>query len=143
MRISRTFSVGATPSDAVAYLADFTNAKEWDPGTQDCARLDSGPVAVGATWRNVSRVLGRQTELTYRLDRLEPDHITLVGTNKSATSTDDITVIGSDSGGSVITYTATIDLHGVASLATPLMKIEMERLGTETVKGITTALSRP
>ena len=54
MQVKRVFTVEALQSVVVDYLADFGNAEEWDPGTVSCTRLDSGPVQVGARWRNVS-----------------------------------------------------------------------------------------
>jgi carbon monoxide dehydrogenase subunit G len=139
VKVTRTMTVPRPVDEVVAYLADFTNAVEWDPGTVRCKRLDDGPVAVGARWHNVSKVLGRETELEYRLQTLEPGHIVLVGTNKSATSTDDITVVA-NGGGTEITYSATIELNGLVALAAPIMKLAMERLGDGTVTGITGAL---
>ncbi|WP_027346451.1 SRPBCC family protein [Hamadaea tsunoensis] len=141
IHISRTFAVDKPPETVVAYLADFANATEWDPGTVRCTKVSAGPVQVGSTWTNVSKVLGRQTELTYRLTRLEADRVTLVGTNKTATSTDDITVRPS-SNGSEITYDATIEFHGIANLATPFLKIEFERLGTATEESMRAAIGR-
>jgi hypothetical protein len=50
------------------YLKDFTHAEEWDPGTQTCTRNDAGPIAVGTSWHNVSKIFGVTTELTYTAD---------------------------------------------------------------------------
>jgi carbon monoxide dehydrogenase subunit G len=142
VHVSRTFPVDKPADVVVRYLADFSNAEEWDPGTVHCTRADGGgPVTVGSTWTNVSKVLGRETTLDYRLERLDSDHITLVGTNKTATSTDDITV-RADGRGSTITYDAKIDMHGVAVIATPLMKIVFERLGNETRDRMQAAIAR-
>lgn len=133
VQVTRTFTVDKPADFVVDYLKDFSHAEAWDPGTQSCTRVGgAGPVAVGATWHNVSKVLGRETELEYRLDTLEADHIVLVGTNKTATSTDDIRVRAVDASSSEITYTADIELNGAAKLAAPVMKVEMERLGGKT-----------
>ncbi|MCW2542449.1 MAG: CdfA [Frankiales bacterium] len=138
--VSRTFLVDKPVSEVVAYLADFGNAEQWDPGTQACRRVGSdGPVQVGTTWHNVSKVLGRETELQYTLEVLEPGHITFVGRNDTATSTDDITVTAHPDGAEIV-YDATIDLHGLAKLGAPVVKVEFERLGNETVQGITSAI---
>jgi carbon monoxide dehydrogenase subunit G len=139
--VTRIFTVAQPVPVVVDYLKDFGNAVEWDPGTQSCTRQDSGPVQVGSSWRNVSKVFGRETELDYRLTVLEPDHLTLVGTNDTATSTDDITVRAT-ADGSEITYHANIELHGAAKLATPVVKLEFERLGNATVEQLSQALAR-
>ncbi|KQU68128.1 polyketide cyclase [Phycicoccus sp. Root563] len=137
--VIRMFSVPRSPQEVVAYLSDFSNAVAWDPGTVRCERVGSGPVQVGSTWKNTSKVLGRETELDYVLTTLEPDHVVLKGTNKTATSTDDITV-EPDGSGSKVTYHAHIVFNGIAKLAEPLMQRVFEKLGDETVEGITREL---
>jgi hypothetical protein len=66
----------------------------------------------------------------------------LVGTNDTATSTDTITAVDVDGGRSEVTYAADIALNGAAKLVAPAMKLVMERLGGETVTGITDAVAR-
>lgn len=140
VHVQRTFTVDKPVEVVVPYLADFGNAVDWDPGTVSCDRADSGPVAVGATWHNVSTVLGQESKILYRLQRWEDDHVTLVGTNDTATSTDDITVRPTE-GGSEITYDSTVELNGIAKIAAPVMKVAFERLGVETEKQIQAAVA--
>lgn len=140
VHVQRTFVVERPAEQVLAYLADFANAERWDPGTQSCRRIGgTGPIEVGARWHNVSKVLGRETELEYTLEKFEPNRIVLVGRNDTATSTDDISVTDHPDGAE-ITYDSTIELHGVAKLGAPVVKIEFERLGNETVDGITAAI---
>ena len=133
VRVTRTFVVDKPVDVVVGYLADFGNAVDWDPGTQSCERQDTGPVRVGSTWRNVSKFLGRETVLDYRLKVLQSGHVTLIGSNKSAISTDDITVRDATPGRSEITYQARIELRGLARLGEPVVKVATERLGDATV----------
>ena len=136
VHVARTFPVDAPVEAVVAYLADFSNAVAWDPGTVRCTRIGTGPVEVGATWANVSKVLGRETELTYELRVLEPGHVQLRGTNKTATSIDDITV-RPHARGAEVTYDASVTFNGLAKLGWPVMQLEFLRLGKLTVEGIT------
>lgn len=139
--VTRVITVGKPADVVVGYLADFGNAVDWDPGTQSCERQDSGPVKVGSTWRNVSRFLGRQTVLDYRLEVLQPGHITLVGSNATATSTDDITVRDMPSNASEITYQARIELRGVARLGEPIVNAAMRRVADATAAQIQQAVA--
>jgi carbon monoxide dehydrogenase subunit G len=144
VHVVRTFTVERPVDVVVAYLADFGDATQWDPGTVSCTRADNGPVAVGATWNNTSKVLGLTAKLTYRLDRLDPGHVVLVGENDkgTATSTDDISVRpGAEPGTSEVTYDATIVFHGLAKIAAPVMQLEFEKLGNQTVTGIQRAVA--
>ncbi|MBC8090757.1 MAG: SRPBCC family protein [Pseudonocardia sp.] len=140
VHVIRTFTVDRPAPTVLAYLSDFAHAEQWDPGTQSCTRVDDGPIRVGATWHNVSKILGKSTELEYRLEQLDDEHLVLVGRNKTATSTDDITVVPHELGAE-ITYEATVELHGVAKLGSPIMQLEFDKLGDETVSGIRDAVA--
>jgi carbon monoxide dehydrogenase subunit G len=141
VNVSRTFTADVPRDVAVDFLADFGNAEEWDPGTESCTRIGHGPVEPGARWRNVSKILGRRTELTYVLAEKRHDGVTLEGSNKTATSIDDIGV-RSVPEGSRIVYRATIRFHGVARLADPVMRLVFERLAGKTADQMTRALER-
>lgn len=129
--VTRTFTVTPPPTVVLDYLKDFSNAEEWDPGTEKCTRLDSGPVQVGSRWHNESKIAGVSTELVYELTELADDRIVLVGKNETATSTDTITVVPHE-GGSEVTYRAEIVMNGAAKLAAPLVKLVFEKVGNDT-----------
>jgi carbon monoxide dehydrogenase subunit G len=130
-KISRTFKVAPSPAVVLDYLKDFSHAEAWDPGTESCERLDSGPVAVGSRWHNTSKIAGVSTELEYELKELTDEKIVFVGTNDTAHSTDTITVLPSGTG-SEITYDADIELTGAAKLGTPVVKLVFEKVGSDT-----------
>ncbi len=129
--VQRTFTVNQPTDKVVAYLKDFANTEHWDPGTVSTTRVGSGPIEVGAQWHNVSEFRGRKTELEYRLTRAEPQRLTFVGKNKTATSTDDLRFREVD-GSTEISYHAHFDFHGLAKLATPFLKGALEKLGDQT-----------
>jgi len=128
------------PATVVHYLKDFAKAEDWDPGTQSCTRKDSGAVAEGATWHNVSNIFGVKAELTYVLRELTDDKVVFVGTNKSSTSTDTISVVP-DGAGSKLTYRADLEMNGAAKLLNPVMKLVFEKLANDTEKQMTTVLN--
>lgn len=141
--VSRTFDVRPEPAVVVGYLKDFSNAEEWDPGTESCTRTDTGPVTVGSTWHNVSKIAGVSTELDYRLESLSQETIVFKGHNETANSTDTITVVPHPEGaGSRITYEANIEMKGAAKLADPIMKLVFEKVGNDTEDDMVTALNR-
>ncbi|MFC1436524.1 SRPBCC family protein [Streptacidiphilus sp. N1-3] len=139
--VERTVVVGRSLEVVVDYLKDFARTEAWDPGTVRCVPLEPGPVAEGSTWRNTSVFRGRETELTYRLTRLEPARLTFIGTNRTATSTDDLTFREVD-GGTSITYRADVTFHGLAKLAAPFLRGEFERLGDEVARTLPDVVDR-
>jgi len=141
VHVQRTFTLNRPRDEVVAYLADFANAEEWDPGTVSCDPITQGPVEVGSQWRNVSSLAGSKTELTYTLTTLDADRVVLTGVNKTATSVDDIRV--ADRGAvSEVTYDATVTFNGLAKLAAPLMQVLFLYLGVKTEKQMKRAISR-
>jgi carbon monoxide dehydrogenase subunit G len=138
--VSRTFEVQSPPELVVPYLADFSHAEEWDPGTKRCVRTDEGPVAVGATWHNTSKIAGVRTELTYTLEELGDDRVVLVGRNDTATSIETIDVKRAGNGSS-ITYRNDVEFHGVAAVAAPLARVVFEKLAGETERQLVQTLN--
>jgi carbon monoxide dehydrogenase subunit G len=139
--VSRTFTVTPSPSVVIDYLKDFSHAEEWDPGTEQCTRNDAGPVQVGSSWHNVSKIAGVSTELTYELTELAGDRLQFVGRNDTATSTDTITVVPHE-GGSEVTYEAVIEMKGAAKLTAPVIKLVFEKIGNDTEEDMTVVLNR-
>jgi carbon monoxide dehydrogenase subunit G len=139
--VSRVFTVTPPPGTVIDYLKDFSNAEEWDPGTRTCTRADSGPVTRGSTWRNVSNIFGVTAELTYVLQKLTPDTLVFVGTNRSSTSTDTITV-AAEGTGSKLAYRSDVQMKGWAKLLNPVMKVAFERLADDTERQLASVLNR-
>ncbi|MGB2920725.1 SRPBCC family protein [Mycolicibacterium hippocampi] len=119
--MTRKFNVSPPPGVVIDYLKDFGNSEQWDPGTQSCERVGTGPVAEGSYWHNVSKMLGVTAELTYKLEELTDRKVVFVGENKSSSSVDAIAVEAAGAG-SVITYDAELQMYGTAKLLNPVMK---------------------
>ena len=137
--VTRTVHTPAPLSTVRDYLRDFANAEEWDAGTKSCTPITDGPIGVGSQWRNVSVFRGRETTLTYTLEADEPEHLRIVGRNKTVTSEDDMTLTP-DGDGTSVSYTATFTFHGAAKLATPLLVPALGSLADDAEKSLHDAL---
>ncbi|CCQ17919.1 putative uncharacterized protein [Rhodococcus sp. AW25M09] len=141
--VTRTFTAAVSIENAAEFLRDFANASQWDPGTQSCTQISDGPVATGTQWHNTSKLFGITTELTYTLVTDEPNHIVLEGENKTATSTDDITLTAQGPQSTKIDYHARVEFNGAAKVAGPFLKAGFEaKVAPETVEKMTEALER-
>ncbi|MCW2832440.1 MAG: polyketide cyclase [Nocardioides sp.] len=139
--VSRTFTTTAAPEAVFDYLADFTNAEEWDPGTVSCERTYGGG-EVGTIYRNVSSFMGRETQIAYSTVELErPTRIHFTGHNEQFDG-HDVLGIRAHGQGSEVTYTAEFSFSGVARLAVPLVKAYLPRLANKTVDQLKTCLDR-
>lgn len=140
MEIVRTLTVSRPPEEVFAYLQDFTTTGEWDPGTIRTT-LESGDGGVGTRYHNVSRFLGRRTELTYVVEEVVPPRrFRLRGENRTVSAHDTMTLNPTASGGTELTYRAEFAFKGVARLVAPLAAPAFRRLGNEAEKGLREAL---
>ena len=141
MKLQRTVETFASPAKVFAYLSDFTHTNEWDPGTVRTERV-SGDGGVGTTYHNVSKFLGRETELTYEVTKHEPDRLfALRGENSSVISEDsmEIAKLGE---GSRVTYTAEFTFKGIGKYVAPLLSPALKKLGDEAEKGLRDSLGK-
>ncbi|HZT06939.1 MAG TPA: SRPBCC family protein [Chloroflexota bacterium] len=142
-RYQATVDTDWAPENAFAYLSDFSNAPDWDPGTVKAERLDQGPIAEGSEFRLVAEFLGRRTELTYRVIEYDPRHaVTFLGENATATSRDRITFEPSGTG-TLVAYDADLRLKGPLRAADPLLALAFRRVGNRARDGLAAALARP
>jgi carbon monoxide dehydrogenase subunit G len=128
--INRQFTVDKPARLVWDYLSDFRSTNDWDPGTKQTTR-ESGDGGVGTVYKNVSEFVGNEVEITYTVTDFTPgSSITLAGESKSFTSTDTITVEGSETEAHV-TYVAEFDFHGLAKLAEPVAGLPLKKLGDD------------
>ena len=58
MRYRTSIQVAAPLTEAFAYVADFGNAAEWDPGLKESRRLDEGALRVGSSFHIIAVTRG-------------------------------------------------------------------------------------
>lgn len=139
--VARTVIVTAPAEVVLEYLRDFGHAEQWDPAARRTTRTDAGPIGVGSRWHHEARVLGVRAELTYTLAAAHGDRLVFAGRNESATATGTVTV-RPGGGGTEVTYHVELEVHGLAKLATPLLRAEAEKLADATAGRLTGLLNR-
>lgn len=140
VHIERTFTVRVPVEKAFAYLSDFENTNEWDPGTVETKRI-SGDGGIGTIYANKSEFMGREVELTYEtVGYLPGEFFSARGRNKTATATDSMMFDGNGDG-TEIQYRAEFEFHGILKHIAPfIVRPKLGALADETVEQITKAL---
>jgi len=135
----------ATPrpiEEVFAYLSDFSNTLEWDPGVVEAERLDDDPVEEGSEFTIVAEFLGRRNSLLYRVVEHDPPNVvTFRGVNASVVSLDRLT-FESFGSGTRVTYDADLTLKGPLKLADPLLALAFRRVGDRALAGLRETLAR-
>jgi carbon monoxide dehydrogenase subunit G len=141
-RYSTTVQSNKSREEAFDYLADFANAAEWDPGVASGENLTGQPVGAGSRFRLMSRFLGRQFPLEYRITAFEaPSRVVFVADQGRISSVDEIRFVPVDAGTSV-TYVAELRLTGAPGrLLDPLVALAFRRIGDRAAAGLQRALN--
>ena len=139
--IERVVTVSKPVEIVFGYLSDFENTVEWDPGTVSTVKVD-GDGGVGTKYKNTSSFAGRETELEYVVQQLEPGRIfQLRGENKTVTALDTMTFAETGEG-TQVTYRAEFEFKGVTRLIESLFRGQFKKLGEEAEVGLAAALDK-
>lgn len=141
--VERTVTT-STPLPVVwEYLTDFTNASEWDPPTVSCEVIE-GDGGVGTRYRNVSGLLGYESEVIFEVvERAPLQTFRMHGdAGKSLQLTDTITFSESANGHTEVTYHAIFDLQGGAAVAEPLSQPALKLLANRVAASLQENLDR-
>ena len=139
--VERSVTVDRPVEIVFGYLSDFETTTEWDPGTVRTTRVsgDGGP---GTAYRNVSTFNGKQTELEYVVQQVDPNRLFQVrGQNKTIAALDTMT-FHADGDRTTVTYRADFTLKGLARLAEPFLKAPFKKLGDEAEAGLRDTLNK-
>jgi hypothetical protein len=119
-------------TESFAYLGDLSNFDDWDPGVASSVQVVGDGPGVGAEYD----VDASGSVLHYVVDLHDPPHrIRARARNRWLTSIDTISV-AADGGGSVVTYDADLQLHGILRLGDPILALAFRRIGDRAADGL-------
>ena len=141
-RYRTTVESTKTPEEAFDYLADFANAREWDPGVVEGENLTGRPLGKGSRFRLVSRFAGRRVPLEYQILAFDrPGRVVFQADQTAVRSTDEIRFDAAGDG-TAVTYEAELQLKGlVGKLLDPLLGLAFRRIGDRATAGLREALN--
>ena len=123
--------------EAFAYVADFRNLSEWDPGVSTSKMIEGSEPGVGTAYA----VKTGGAFLVYEtLEHDEPNKTVLQAITSLLRSYDVLTFIDTDDGCDV-TYDAKLDLRGLAALGNPMLGLVFNRIGDKAAAGLAKALN--
>ncbi|HEX3455363.1 MAG TPA: SRPBCC family protein [Gaiellaceae bacterium] len=141
-RYETTIESRLSQADAFDYMAEFTNAREWDPRVGEARRVEDGPVAVGSAFELVARFAGKDVPLRYTvLEYDRPRRVVLEARRPGFVSRDTITVAEA-AAGSTVHYDALLELSGWRRLFGPFFQRTFDGIGDRAAEGMRAALNQ-
>jgi carbon monoxide dehydrogenase subunit G len=139
-RLHDTIETTLPIDETFAFMADFANARHWDPGVATSERIDPGPVGLGARYRLGIMMRGRVAPMEYRITTYEaPRRVVLTGEGSNVSAVDEIRFEPTATG-TRIDYTADISLGGWMRLAAPFAGGAFEKILRDGIGGMQRAL---
>jgi len=122
-------------------MADFSNARAWDPSVGEAVAVGGGPVGLGSEFDLVTRFAGRAVPLRYTIVAYDaPRNVVFEARRPGFLSRDSITV-EPDGAGSIVHYDARLVFSGVGRLLDPVMQLVFRRVGARATAGLQVALN--
>ena len=145
-RYRTTVESSLSPAEAFAYLADFSNARHWDPSVETASQPHGGPVARGTEFDLVVRFGGRRIPLHYTIVSFdEPRSFVIEARQPTFISRDTVTVAplgDSSKQGSSVHYDAALNFRGgVGRMLDPVLQLLFNRTGAKAEAGLRAALN--
>lgn len=138
--LQETLEVARPLDEVFAFVGDFANTKDWDPGVSDSRKVTEGPVGVGTRYAVDVLFNGRTLPMTYEVTTWDPpNRVVLRGEGSTVTAVDDIRFEATERG-TRVRYSADLRLKGLLKLAEPFMKGRFEKTGKDAIAGMRRSL---
>lgn len=136
-----TIETRARPEEAFAYLADFSNAAQWDPTVLRAQALGPSPIGEGSRFEVVLSLAGREFSFEYELARFDPiRELVFVSTTAHLRSVDTIR-IEPTAAGCRVHYDADLRPLGLLYLLDLPLHLAFQLSGARSAKGLERALA--
>jgi hypothetical protein len=141
-RIARTITTDKPRDEVFSYLADFSNAVHWDPGTEQSTPRDADGPKVGQVYDLVVVWGSRKLPMVYETTELvQGDRVTFVGDGSTTRAVDTLTFTDLSDGGTRVAYSADISLKWPYRISEPFLGAKFVELGDEAEESLTRVLS--
>jgi uncharacterized protein YndB with AHSA1/START domain len=66
--------IDQAPEDVFAFVFEPANAAQWQEGVVLAEFTSEGLLGMGSTWRNVSKMIGREIDIEFEVIDYDPPH---------------------------------------------------------------------
>jgi hypothetical protein len=134
------FNSPMSVDEAFGFLADFSNAPEWDANTKSSDLIEGDPYEVGAKYKVVTGFAGRDLTLTYETIEIDRPNMVKLKSGTGMADIEDVMTFESDGSGSVVSYEANILPHGIAKVLDPVFALIFKKVGDRAAESLKDAL---
>lgn len=137
-----TINTRASARKAFEYVADFSNARLWDPSVSAGRRLDTKPLGEGSRFEIELKAPGRPLVFDYEILRYEPHRLVTLCANTPMLRSLDTIEIEPTRSGCRVHYDADLRPRGAYYLLDLPLHLAFQVSGNRSAQGLARALDR-
>ena len=143
-RVEVTVTIERPLAEVFAFIANFENNALWQSGVEKAWLTSDLPLAVGATYTQVSRFLGRDIEFHFEVTRFEPDKAVELETTSGTFPVHIVRLVEPVPEGTKVTAVIEGEAGGLFKLVAPLLdRITQRQIESDYARLKTLLESRP
>lgn len=123
------------------YMADFSNAAEWDENTVSSKCLNGDPLREGARYEVVTGFAGRELTLTYETTEFKPGSKVVLSSGTALAELEDVISFTARGDGTEITYEANVSPKGLARILDPVFGLLFKPVGDRAAESMRRTLA--
>ena len=125
--LETTVEISRPVAEVFAYVADQTNAPQWQNGLEEVRRLTEGPIGVGSQHEFIRRFAGRRIASRNRFVAFEEDRCVRFEIPEGWLTGQASYLTEPSPGGTILTSRMQFHAHGLAALLEPLLSRVLAR----------------
>jgi len=108
--------------DVFAFVFEPANATQWQEGVVLAEFTSEGPIGIGSTWRNVSKMIGREIDIEFKVIDYDPPHRFCYKSISGPIQTKTCVTFDSQNGGTLMTYSGEGQPGGILKMAEGILR---------------------
>lgn len=124
--IEVSVSIDRAPEEVFAFVFDPANTAQWQEGVVLAEFTSEGPLDLGSTWRNVSKVMGREIDNQFEVTVYDPPHQLCYKSTSGPFQIEACGTFEPQNGGTLMTFNGKAEVGGFFKLAEGIVRKRME-----------------
>ncbi len=124
--IENNVFIDRAPDDVFAFVFEPANAAQWQEGVVLAEFTSESPMGVGSTWRNVSKIVGREMDIEFEVIDYDPPHRFCYKSISGPIQNKTCVTFEPLNGGTLVTFSGEGEASGFFKMAEGILKKRLE-----------------
>ena len=132
--------INRVPEDVFAFVFEPANVSQWQEGVVLAEFTSEGPLGMGSTWRNVSKMIGREIDIEFEVIDYDPPQRLCYKSLSGPVQTKTCVTFESQNGGTLLTFSGEGKPGGFFKIAEGILRKRLESQFEKNLKNLKTLL---